>query len=299
MRQSRTRQIESNSSPAAFSYHSNRSLRTDNTNQSRGGFTALTIESSKSVNKTSRWLITIVLLAVLILVLIATRVSTAAKLDIIQPTGFNYMPHSLIQYQKAAAAAIGSSIYNQDKLTLSSDDIALLLEKRFPEIGYAAVTVPFIGATPTVHIELVSPALIYSTSTLNYVLDSNGNIIGTSNILNSSEISNLPVIQSSISGSFSDGSQVLTNSNVLFIRTVKAALDAKAIKLSKMQLVPQAEELDVYPLGQPYFVKFNLHETDALQQVGTYLAALATLKSKNQIPKQYIDVRVDGRAYYK
>ena len=299
VRQTRTRpQPEPAKAPAAFSYRANRSIRPDATGQSRT-MPSFNLDNYRKESRGRRYVIFVSLAAVLILVLFALRVSTAAKVDIIEPSGFNYMPHSMAQYLKGSSAAIGSSIYNQNKLTISSDDVALYLEKRYPEIAYAGVTVPLIGATPTVHIQLVTPALIYATQSGSYVLDSNGNIIGTISILNPKEIGQLPSVESSFSSSLKDGTQVLTNQNVQFIRIVKTALSDKSIPITKMILVPQAEELDVYPAGVPYYVKFNLHQTDALQQVGTYLATVATLKSQNQTPKQYIDVRVDGRAYYK
>ena len=291
---------ENPSAPSAFSYHSSRSNRLDSSSdKNRAAIMEAGEGESKSDYRSKRRLVLLILLASLVLVFFVTRVSTAAQVTIVQPPGFNYMPHTLNQYQIASAHAIGSSLYSQNKLTLNSNNIANYLEKRYPEIEYVAVTVPLIGSTPTVHIQLVSPALVYSTSQNSYILDSNGNIIGPSSILSQKQIAQLPAVEYGVNESFSNGMQVVSNNNVLFVRIVKTALQSKNIQINKMVLVPEAEELDVYPKGQPYYIKFNLHQTDALQQVGTYLAAIATLKSKNQTPKQYIDVRVDGRAYYK
>lgn len=284
------------SAPSAFSYHANRSVRPEIAGQSRGQKTTDDDKSDKGIRK---WAFFILLAIILVAVLIETWVSTSAKVAIIEPPGFNYLPHSMSQYSTLASEAIGSSLYNQNKLTLSNSDVAQYLKSRYPEIAYAAVTLPFIGSTPTVHIQLVTPALIYSTRGFNYVLDGNGTIICPLSTLSPPEASVLPSVQSSYNGPLKAGDQVLTNSNVLFIRIVKAALAAKNIGVNKMVLVPGAEELDVYPAAVPYFVKFNLYNNDPLQQVGTYLATVATLKAKNQVPQQYIDVRVDGRAYYK
>lgn len=301
VRQPRARSLgEAPNTPSAFSYHSSRSNRPDSSsNNSRATLMEAEEGISKFDYRSKRRLVLLILLASLVLVFFVTRVSTAAQVAIVQPSGFNYMPHTLTQYQAASAHAIGASLYNQNKLTLNSGNIANYLEKRYPEIEYAAVTVPLIGSTPTVHIQLAPPALVYSTSQNSYILDSNGNIIGLSSILSQKQITQLPSVEYAVNGSFSNGMQVMSNNNVLFVRIVEAALLAKNIQINKMILVPEAEELDVYPKGVTYYIKFNLHQTDALQQVGTYLATIATLKSKNQMPKQYIDVRVDGRAYYK
>ena len=65
-----------------------------------------------------------------------------------------------------------------------------------------------------------------------------------------------------------------------------------------MTLPPAASELDVKIAGKPYFVKFNLQADDARRQAGTFLATQAQLQRKGITPAQYIDVRVEGRAYY-
>jgi hypothetical protein len=65
-----------------------------------------------------------------------------------------------------------------------------------------------------------------------------------------------------------------------------------------MVLPVQTNELDVNLAGQSYFVKFDLQENDPRQQAGTFLATIASLKSQNITPTKYVDVRVDGRAYY-
>jgi hypothetical protein len=65
-----------------------------------------------------------------------------------------------------------------------------------------------------------------------------------------------------------------------------------------MTLPPAASELDVQIVDQPYFIKFNLENDDPRQQVGTYIATQAYLTSQHITPAHYIDVRVDGRAYY-
>jgi hypothetical protein len=93
--------------------------------------------------------------------------------------------------------------------------------------------------------------------------------------------------------------QALSSADVGFIRTVKAQLAARHVGISSMDLPAGTSELDVHINGDPYFVKFNLESGTARQQSGTFLATRAELKRRHSVPAQYIDVRVDGRAYYK
>ena len=247
-----------------------------------------------------RWLVLIALVIILFAVVFELGLSTTANIDIVQPSGFKYLPHSLAQYKSAASVAISSSVFNRFKTTISSNDIATILEQRYPEIAYAAVTVPLIGLNPTVHIQLARPVLIYSVDNAgSYLVSSSGFIVAAATSVPKAELKSLPDVYAVNSVPNGDRVQVLTSDSVTFIETVQQALALKGMSIARMNLVPMAEELDVYPLGTAYYIKFNLNQTDALSQVGTYLATIANLKQQNKLPTQYIDVRLDGRAYYK
>ena len=240
------------------------------------------------------------LIVLLFAALFCLGLKTRANIDIVQPSGFSYMPHSLAQYQTVAASAISSSVFNRFKTTISSNEVADYLEQRFPEIAYAAVTVPFFGFTPTVHIQLTKPVLIYRVDNASsYLVGPRGFIISDTTSIPKAEFKGLPTVYSVNSPSISTNAQVLTSASVIFIETVEQALAIKGVQIDKMNLVPMAEELDVYPLGTTYYIKFNLNQSDALSQVGTFLATIANLKQQNKLPGQYVDVRLDGRAYYK
>ncbi|MGH7234491.1 MAG: hypothetical protein ACREF7_03550 [Candidatus Saccharimonadales bacterium] len=278
-----------------------RPIRTEVNNQSRVRNSLRQIETinQSKDNNLRRWTLLIGLIIVLAAILVGLSISSRANVVIIQPSGFSYLPHTVAQYQYTTSQAIDSSIFNKFKPTLSSDDVASILSKKYPEIAYAAVTVPLFGFTPTVHIQLSKPILIYAVDNASsYLVNDKGYIVASTHSVPVAELKDLPQVDTP-NGASASGSQVLTPDSVIFIETVRQALGIKGVQISKMDLVPMAEELDVYPLGVPYFIKFNLNQTDALSQVGTYLATIATLKQQNVTPSQYVDVRLDGRAYYK
>lgn len=285
--------------PNAFSYHANRSERQG---AGQGRVPTINMERTgkeRSVSAYKRLVVLALFVFALIFAVFTSWVSSSPEIKIIQPTGFSYAVHSASQYQQAASKALGASLYNHFKMTLNSTQVNNSIEQTYPEIEYASVTVPFVGATPTVYIQLQRPALIYGTSTNSYIVDSDGVIIAGSSALSPKELAGLYTVNNSANNQLNLGQQVLTQQNVTFIETVAQALKTKNVAVSKMDLTPAAAELDVYIQGQPYYVKFNIYQTDALQQVGTYLATLATLKQQGKTASQYIDVRVDGRAYYK
>ncbi len=253
--------------------------------------------------KFRRWATLILLIFILGAVLFELNISaSSALISIIQPPGYNYMPHSLANYQAAAAKAINSSIYNQNKLTINQSAIAADIIRVFPEIQSVSVRVPLFGSTPHLYLQLQQPALIVTAINTgnSYLADSSGVIVAPLQAISLKQAANLKAVQDPLLNQVIDGQQVLTPEDVQFILTVVTILQEKGVAINKMILTPAAEELDVYPTAQPYYVKFNLHQSDARQQTGTYLATLATLKQQNKpLPTQYIDVRVDGRAYYK
>ncbi len=299
----RRRPVDDNerSTPAAFSYNANRTTDRPRLKPSSRAASVKQekVSHNKAASKAKRWSIFAVIIILFVAVLYEMHLSSNANINIVQPMSYQYLPHSLSAYSKVIAKSINSSLYNSFKLTLNATDIATNLEANFPEIKYVSVTIPLIGSTPNVYLQFRNPELIYSTPNGSYIVDSNGIIVAPIQALSSAEIAKLYTIQTLSTEPMTDGRQVLTPQNVSFIQTVGIALSEKKVTVSKMMLAPAAEELDVYPLGQPYYVKFNIHQTDALQQVGTYLATVATLKQQNKTPSQYIDVRVDGRAYYK
>jgi cell division septal protein FtsQ len=201
-------------------------------------------------------------------------------------------------YEPIINKLLASSIWNRNKITLNTDQINHQLLSRFPEISSASVTVPLAGHQPTVYIQPAQPVLILAASNGSFVVDASGRAL-----LNAASAAQpfkgLPTLTDQSSLNVSLDHQALPADNVKFIRVVLAELAAKQYQVASMVLPPASSELDVYPAGQPYFIKFNLQNNDARQQAGTFLALAVSLKQQNITPTQYIDVRVDGRAYYK
>ncbi len=300
---SRRRVVRSDQAlPPAFSYHAKRLERNPNVGPGRvaqAHAEQIELANSKTASKSLRWTAFVILLVVLAMVIYGLHLSANANVKLIRPNSWQYTTRSMSEYDTVVAGAINSSIYNQIKLTVTSQDLANYITTRLPEVQYVSITTPFIGSTPTVYLQLEQPALVYVTAQGQFLLDAQGVVIASASTMNAKQLVKLDsVINQSITG-VTVGSRVLNGPNVSFIETVAEALKLKAVTVSKMVLVPGTEELDVYVANQPYRIKFNLYEPDALQQVGTYLATIATLKQKNITPSQYIDVRVDGRAYYK
>ncbi len=238
--------------------------------------------------------------AIIVSVINVLSVSPQAKIEPLtssQAQASSAFLRDRAEYQAAADRLLASSIWNRNKITINTTQISRQLATQFPELSGASVTLPLLAHRPTIYVQPAQAALVVAANNGAYVIDQNGRALMPSANLPTAR--NLPQIVDQSGLSISTGHQVLTSDGVSFIQTVLAELAAKKVSVSSMVLPASSRQLNVYIAGQPYFVKFNLAGGDARQQAGTYLATIAELRSQHATPKHYIDVRVDGRAYYR
>jgi hypothetical protein len=200
-------------------------------------------------------------------------------------------------YENFISQELSRSAFNKSKLTINTEPLEQTLQRQFPEVANAAVTLPLIGHRPIVSIAVSSPAFVLATSGGAYYVSPEGvPLVRVSDVQNPlkdiatvSDTSGLPV---------TIGRQVLPSETVGFISTVIAQLNATETKFTSIALPLEANELQLQLADKPYIVRFNTTE-DAQVQVGTLLAVKNRLEGSGEVPKEYIDIRVPERAYYK
>jgi hypothetical protein len=211
-----------------------------------------------------------------------------------------YLLHTRETYQQAASKLFSGSLDNSNKITINTADIAQKLEAEFPELSNVSVTLPLIGHTPVLYMQVNEPAFILVESGQQLVVAQDGRVDTTEAKTADVAGLNLPVVTDGNNVSVpTQGNIAMASSDVSFINVVLFELKHGGIAASGLNIPSGSRELDVHIKGEPFFVKFNLATGDAKQQAGTFLAAWQFLKQQGQTPSQYIDVRVDGGAYYK
>jgi hypothetical protein len=240
----------------------------------------------------------VLLIALLAAVINSLTLSTNAKVISLSSGGNASFLHTQAVYQTAASKLLAGSIWNRNKITVDTAGFSRKLQAEFPELSKVSVTLPLLAHRPLVYIQPAQPAVIIVGSAGSFVLDSDGNALLRGASTASLAYLDLPVVTDQSNLKLSLDHQALTGSDISFIQTVIAQLAARHVTVSTMTLPAATSELDVAIGGQPYFVKFNLQGSDARQQAGTFLATQARLQSEGITPTRYIDVRVDGRAYY-
>lgn len=202
-------------------------------------------------------------------------------------------------YQTAVNDILAKSFWNRSKLTINTSDVSQQLLDQYPELSSVNVVLPLLAHRPVVYLTASKPALIIVGSSGTYLLDASGKALLAISDVKSVPSFKLPVLTDMSGLQLSLGHRALSSSDITFIQTVIAQLAAKNVVVTALSLPIASREIDASIAGQPYYVKFNLQNGDALNQSGTFLATQARLISRNITPAQYIDVRVPGRAYYK
>lgn len=283
-----------------FSYYANRS--TNETNLGRGNLEEVPKRHSSKYIRFMNGLPKLGIIILVFVVVVSQLVlTTHPKLVILSSTGnSDLFLQSMSVYQNAADKLFSQSLGNQNKLTVDAGGISDKLKAMFPELSDVSVALPVVGNQPTVYLQPAEPTFILTANNNSYVIDNTGRALAYAQNMPAQNRASLPQVVDQSGLQAQVGSQVLPSTSITFIQTVLAQLKAQHISVSKIVLPSGSFEVDMYIAGKPYFVKFNMHDTGgALQQAGSYIAVAQNLAGKNITPSQYIDVRIDGRVYYK
>lgn len=201
-------------------------------------------------------------------------------------------------YIAAAQGYLKESIFSRSKLLVDTKTIESKLLEEFPELRSATITIPLTGRRPILTLKAADPRLLLTTTDGNYIIDSAGwAVLKVADTELSSQLG-LPTVQDATSLEINIGQVALTAREAAFISELNHQLAAKAVAIDSIILPPLANELHLRPTGQPYFVKFNMLE-DARQQAGAFLATQARLERDGLRATEYIDVRVEEKAFFK
>ncbi|HET8709423.1 MAG TPA: hypothetical protein VFL85_04040 [Candidatus Saccharimonadales bacterium] len=248
----------------------------------------------------TRFGVVLALLAVLVFGVNMLRLSPDVAVESMNAAGTGYALHDAQTYRSAAEDLLKKSVFNKNKLTVNTSAVEKGLMEQFPELTNVSVAIPLVSHRPVVYIRIAEPSFILVTEAgQSFVVDESGRALAVTTQIHNLDALRLPVIQDESGLNLNRGDIVLPASASQFVREVVHQFAAKHIDISRMRLPPASSELDVYPKGAGYYVKFNLQNDTAAQQTGTYLAVIQELHKQGKTPKKYIDVRIDGRAYYK
>lgn len=278
--------------PSGYAYSSSRAETEVNTGR----------QQVRNIKQSTTYYLQRVGLIVLLLAVVAslTNLMTLSAHPKVLPLNSNSSPflRSLDVYESAGGKLLGKSVWNRNKLTVDAGNISQQLVAQFPELADATMTIPLASHRPLIYIKPAAPVLILNARNGSFIVADTGKALLRADSAEELAQYKLPPVNDQSGLKLAVGHQALSGENVKFIQTIKTQLAAKGYTVESMTLPASSSQLEVRLSGQPYTVKFNLHSSKAREQAGTFLATIDYLKKHNQAPGQYVDVRVDGRAYY-
>lgn len=205
---------------------------------------------------------------------------------LLRPIGF---------YQESFAETLEESLLNYSKLSIDTNRIAREIEQKHPELTDVAISLPLIGRRPVIQIRANPPAFILASKHGTYLIGADGRAVLHTR---DADIAGLGITtvtdESGLEPSL--GEIVLARDDVGFITTILYQLKSKDMIVQSITLPPISNELHMRFQGRGYYAKFNLRG-NALGQAGAFVAIQERLEAENTLPNEYIDVRVEDRAY--
>jgi hypothetical protein len=199
-------------------------------------------------------------------------------------------------YQTALNEELESSVLNSSKLTIDTDEIRSAMIERFPELADITVTLPLVGRRPVVHLQASQPALVLTSGDQAYILDTRGIVLMDARDF-TADVTLLSVVDQS-GLAIEKGKAALSSEQVAFIQELQRQFSAKGIVISEVTLPAEPQQVNVAFKDRPYYAKFLFTE-DSRVAAGGLVALRSHLDKKNITPKEYVDLRIAGRAYYR
>lgn len=296
----RTRKDSVGKTAPVFSYYSSRLHETENINRSTPQKVAPRVRSRTGQGRWVRYAPAIFSLVVVgVAFLYSTTLNTNSRLELDgHGTSISGLTRSLQEYEYAISVLMDTSLLNQSKLTINTDKLAEDIEGQFPELHDVTVTVPLIGRKLLIQANVSKPIVILSGAGGSFGLNTRGIPIVKASDLPSSVRDALPVVIDSADNEIRLGKQVLTSEFTMFIYNLARQADADGINVESYTLPTDSNEVHIKPKGEGYHIKFYA-ESDVRTQVGTYLALKKHVEAEGKSVAEYIDVRVEERAYYR
>jgi len=295
----RRRTVSPGGRPAAFSYHANRVESDYNLGRQQPREQDVRSQARSLRYWRQRFGILLACVVLLVCAFNVLRLTSDPKIIALTTSSNAPFMQPLSVYEQAAQRLFAKSILNANKVTVDTAKIAAQLKQQYPELADVSIALPLISHRPIIYVAPTTPALILAQQEHAYVLDTNGKALADANKVAGLANLTLPTVTDQSGLKVHLGIEVLPGSEITFIDDVVKELVADHYQVNSLTLPGATSELDVRVEGKPYFIKLNVQSGDALQQVGTYAATDKYLVGKGVTPSQYVDVRLDGRSYYK
>lgn len=202
-------------------------------------------------------------------------------------------------YEQHVADHINKSVLNRSKLTFDTRGLIDSLRNDFPEVAEASISLPIFSRAAQVDIQVAEPRFLLVGGSSSALVGENGVTLAIVEDDQNMQNEGFTRIIDETSITPEPGKVALPSEQARFLNIIREQLAAKDVQIESLTINASPYDLRVRIKGAPYYVKFNVLE-DPLEQVGTLLAFLGGEgEGRRSLPKEYVDVRVSERLFYR
>lgn len=231
-------------------------------------------------------------ICLLLVVLYTVLVSNIFKINTIEVDGNQTLSSEDIRSQ-VKSIITGSSI-NQNIIFVPSSNIEKQLKKDNYQIaGVKVERIPF--STVKITITEQKPSILWKSGSEISIITENGRgFIGEPN----DELkSNLPTVEDLSNLPVKEGDKVVSQEFISFVNELNKLLPQNSVAISNIQVEETTTELTV-TTKEGYKIRFDTTRPFS-EQLSDLNAVLDTLKKQGKKITQYIDLRINGKVFYK
>jgi len=222
----------------------------------------------------------------------AIVLSPLLRIKKIEISGLQTLNQDDINYQ--LEKIIAGSYFNNNILFISGGQIDSQLRADNYQIAKAEIIrVPF--NTLKVVVQEQKPSILWQSNGSLSIFKEDGRAYAGEP---SDELkSTLPIVEDSTNLEVVAGSQIVSRSFLEFVTMIYRQLPEKGIKATSFEIKETTTELFVSTQAG-YVIRFDTTRPSS-EQLTDLVAVLDLLQQRGSTPKEYIDLRVNGRAFYK
>lgn len=263
----------------------------NNTNQVR--YRKITQPNNPKTKFSPKKLIRPIIIGIVLLILgYSVIASSLFRIKNIQVAGNQTLSETTIRDQ--VTAIIGDSPISQNILFVSANNIESQLKKNNYQVSGVKIERLYFN-TLKITITEQKPSILWrSGNNLSIITENGRGFIGEPN----DELKkNLPTVEDLSNLPVKEGDKVVSQDFVKFVNEVNTILPQNGISISNTQIEETTTEITVIT-KEGYKIRFDTTRPFT-EQMSDLKAVLDSLKTQGKKPTQYIDLRVNGKVFYK
>lgn len=198
------------------------------------------------------------------------------------------------EYADTANDYLAENPLGRFKFTFSEEEFSNYIINNNPEVGAVSVNMPIFGQA-SLTISERSPVFYWSTDQGTLLGDETGVVYRSAD--NQSELQ-IPTLKDNSPLSANKGDKVVSSSTLEYIEALSQEFESKAVTVAHYQIPSSSREVYVFPRDKKYYIKIS-QDRSVVGQVDEASKTMKFLDKSNKQPKEYIDVRVIDKAYYR